>query len=78
MNSLEFSSERWASTRLKVGPKCFFNILLVPVERLFLIAVAISGGTETSPLKFGDLIAYSFEGLLSGLVERAAGAQRQG
>ena len=51
---------------------------LLPVQGLFLVALAIVTAAEGSPVKILDLIADGFEGMLGGLVEGAAGAQRLG
>jgi hypothetical protein len=48
----------------------------LPVQGLFLVALAIVTAAEGSPVKILDLIADGFEGMLGGLVEGAAGAQR--
>jgi hypothetical protein len=50
----------------------------LPVQGLFLVALAIVTAAEGSPVKILDLIADGLEGMLGGLVEGAAGAQRQG
>ncbi len=73
------NNEIWSVYLLapKVSARCELACLAL-IERFFLVAVAIVRRAEVSPLKFGALLSDGLEGLFWGLVEGAAGAERQG